>query len=158
MNAPADGVLGEQLAKEGQTVEVNAVLGSITEGGAAPAPAAPQKAQAAAPAKPAQTPAKAAAPAPAAASPAPAAASAAPAPAASKGNGPAVERIAAETAVDPSGVAGTGKDGRVTKGDMLGALAAASARPVPAEPLRLRPCCSVPRRRPTTPRGRSACA
>src|SRR5450755_2538695 len=38
VTAPADGVLGEQIAKEGETVAVNAVLGSIREGGqAAPA-------------------------------------------------------------------------------------------------------------------------
>src|SRR6185312_266459 len=109
VNAPTAGVLGEQLAKEGQTVAVNAVLGSITEGGAAPAPAA--KPQAAAPARPAQAPAAAA---PKAAAPAKAIAT-------DKANGPAVERIAAETGTDPSGVPATGKDGRVTKGDTLGA-------------------------------------
>src|ERR1700731_2965649 len=52
VNAPAAGVLGEQLAKEGQTVAVNAVLGSISEGAAAaPAKAAePKKGTAPAPA------------------------------------------------------------------------------------------------------------
>ncbi|MBL9214358.1 MAG: 2-oxoglutarate dehydrogenase complex dihydrolipoyllysine-residue succinyltransferase [Opitutaceae bacterium] len=45
---------------------------------------------------------------------------------------PAVRRLAAETGVDPAGVAGSGKAGRVTKGDML---AAAEARPAaPAAP------------------------
>lgn len=55
---------------------------------------------------------------------------------------PAVRRITAETGIDPSGVNGTGKAGRVTKGDMLAALAAgvtpsavaqATAAPVPAQ-------------------------
>ncbi|MFG1347497.1 2-oxoglutarate dehydrogenase complex dihydrolipoyllysine-residue succinyltransferase, partial [Xanthobacter autotrophicus DSM 431] len=50
-------------------------------------------------------------------------------------NGPAVGRIAAETGVSPAGVAGSGKDGRVTKGDMLAAIAAgasaATATPAP---------------------------
>ena len=42
---------------------------------------------------------------------------------------PAVRRIAAETGVDPAGVAGTGKGGRVTKGDMLEASATPPAPP-----------------------------
>ncbi|MDU0343081.1 biotin/lipoyl-containing protein, partial [Bosea rubneri] len=58
VNAPAAGVLGEIVAKEGETVGVNALLGSITAGGAAVA-AAPKPA--------------AEAPKPAAAAPAPAA-------------------------------------------------------------------------------------
>ncbi len=37
---------------------------------------------------------------------------------------PSVRRIAEEAGADPSRVAGTGKDGRVTKGDMLAALEA----------------------------------
>src|ERR1700736_2366289 len=57
VNAPTDGVLAAQAAKEGETVAVNAVLGSISEGAAAtPAAkaAAPKKAAApeAAPAQP----------------------------------------------------------------------------------------------------------
>ncbi|MFG1293943.1 2-oxoglutarate dehydrogenase complex dihydrolipoyllysine-residue succinyltransferase [Xanthobacter versatilis] len=115
--APAAGVLAEIVAKDGDTVGVGALLGSIGagSGAAAAAPAA-------------------AAPAPAAAAPAPAPApAAAPAAAAASGaNGPAVGRIAAESGVDPSGVAGSGKDGRVTKGDMLAAVAAgAAAAPAP---------------------------
>ena len=47
---------------------------------------------------------------------------------------PAVRRLAAETGVDPAAVAGSGKDGRVTKGDMLAAIAAGPsiAPPTPA--------------------------
>src|SRR5215204_4703151 len=69
---------------------------------------------------------------PAAAAPAPAPA---PAPAAASGKqpGPAVNRIAAESGIDASGVPGTGKDGRVTKGDMLAAVASGmAATPAPA--------------------------
>src|SRR5215204_2806872 len=69
-------------------------------------------------------------PAPAAPAPAPA-----PAPAAASGKqpGPAVNRIAAESGIDASGVPGTGKDGRVTKGDMLAAVASGmAATPAPA--------------------------
>ncbi|MBN2234225.1 MAG: 2-oxoglutarate dehydrogenase complex dihydrolipoyllysine-residue succinyltransferase [Opitutales bacterium] len=42
---------------------------------------------------------------------------------------PSVERIAKETGVDPAGVSGSGRGGRVTKGDML--VAVASSRPSP---------------------------
>ena len=45
---------------------------------------------------------------------------------------PAVRRIASETGIDPAGVSGTGKEGRVTKGDMMAAPAPAKA--APAEP------------------------
>ena len=66
---------------------------------------------------------------------APAAAAPASAPASAKAlestESPAVRRIAAETGIDPASVAGSGKGGRVTKGDMLGA-AAKPAAPAPA--------------------------
>ena len=45
---------------------------------------------------------------------------------------PAVRRLAAETGVDPAGVTGTGKAGRVTKGDMLAATAAPAPAAAPA--------------------------
>ncbi len=119
VNAPASGTLGDILAKDGETVGPGAVLGSITEGGAAAAPAAKDEKKAA------PEPAKAAAPAPAPAAPG----KAAPADA----NGPAVGRIAAESGVQPANVPGSGKDGRVTKGDMLSAIAAGPAStPAPA--------------------------
>jgi 2-oxoglutarate dehydrogenase E2 component (dihydrolipoamide succinyltransferase) len=112
VNAPASGTLSEIVAESGTTVGVAALLGQIAEGAAA----------AAAPAKAAEAP-KAEAPK---AAPAPAKAAAA-------DNGPAVARIAAETGVSPAGVAGTGKDGRVTKGDMLAAIATGgAAAPAPA--------------------------
>jgi 2-oxoglutarate dehydrogenase E2 component (dihydrolipoamide succinyltransferase) len=115
--APAAGVLGDIAAKDGETVGPGALLGSITEGGAA----------AAAPAKPAAVP-KSAAPAQSAAAPKAAPAPAAPPPAASaKEPGPAVNRIAAESGIDAARVSGSGKDGRVTKGDMLAAVASGIA-------------------------------
>jgi 2-oxoglutarate dehydrogenase E2 component (dihydrolipoamide succinyltransferase) len=122
VNAPAAGVLAEITAKEGDTVGVGALLGSVGDGAAGAKPAE----------KPAEKPAAQAAPAPAAPAPKPAPApapqaapqAAAEEPKARKGaNGPAVERLAAETGLDADKVAGTGKDGRVTKGDMLAALA-----------------------------------
>ena len=115
VNAPAAGVLGEIVAKEGDTVGVSALLGTIAEGGAAAAPA--PKAEA----KPA------AAAAPAAEAPKAAATKAA-------DSGPAVSRLAAESGVDPSKVAASGKDGRVTKGDMLAAIATGGAAAPAAAP------------------------
>ncbi|PVE25989.1 dihydrolipoamide succinyltransferase [Microvirga sp. KLBC 81] len=128
VNAPASGTLGEIVAKDGETVSPGAVLGSVIEGGAAAAPAAAPKAEA-----------PKVAPAPVAAAPAPAA------PGAAKDHGPAVARLAAESGVSPAGVAGTGKDGRVTKGDMLAAIATGGATAAaPAAPVSVRaPSASV---------------
>jgi 2-oxoglutarate dehydrogenase E2 component (dihydrolipoamide succinyltransferase) len=116
------GVLGEIVAKEGETVGVSALLGTIAAGDGKAA-AAPAKAEEAP--KPA-----AAAPAPAASAPATKAAD----------SGPAVSRLAAESGVDPSKVAASGKDGRVTKGDMLAAIATgpAVAAAAPAAPVQVR--------------------
>ncbi len=49
-------------------------------------------------------------------------------------NGPAVARLAQESGVDPSSVKGSGKDGRVTKGDMLSAISSGASAPAPAAP------------------------
>jgi 2-oxoglutarate dehydrogenase E2 component (dihydrolipoamide succinyltransferase) len=115
--APAAGVLSDIAAKDGDTVAVGAVLGQIKEGaGAAPAKAPP---------KPAEPPPQAA-PKPAAAKPAPASSPAADAPLA-----PSVRKLSAESGVDASAVPGSGKDGRVTKGDMLAAIERAAAQPTP---------------------------
>ena len=94
-------------AEEGDEVEIAAVIAQIDES-VAPSDASP------------------ASDAPAAEESAPAAAAAAPAAASSaapvEGESPAVRRIAAESGVDPKAVQGSGKDGRVTKGDMLSAV------------------------------------
>ncbi|MBL8589584.1 MAG: E3 binding domain-containing protein, partial [Methylobacteriaceae bacterium] len=126
VNAPASGVLSEIVAKDGETVGVGALLGQIAEGGATPAKAVAQAAggSGAESAKKAQADtAKIAGPAPVAPR------------AGGKESGPAVNRIAAETGVSPAGVAGSGKDGRVTKGDMLAAAAAPKPAPAPAPAL-----------------------
>jgi 2-oxoglutarate dehydrogenase E2 component (dihydrolipoamide succinyltransferase) len=115
--APAAGTLSEIAAKDGDTVAVGALLGQIKEGGA-PAKAAP-KAAPAAEAKPAARPA----PAPAAAPPKIAASDAPLA--------PSVRKIATEAGMDPAKVEGSGKDGRVTKGDMMAAIERAAAAPTP---------------------------
>ncbi|NVJ98549.1 MAG: 2-oxoglutarate dehydrogenase complex dihydrolipoyllysine-residue succinyltransferase [Alphaproteobacteria bacterium] len=118
--SPVAGVLIEIIAEEGQDVEIGALIAKVdTEGkatGAAPAAASAPKAEAA--------------PAPAAK----AEAAPAPAPAASAPAGdlmpmsPAVRRIVQDYNLDPSSINGTGKDGRLTKGDVLGAIEAGSAR------------------------------
>jgi 2-oxoglutarate dehydrogenase E2 component (dihydrolipoamide succinyltransferase) len=130
VNAPASGTLGDIVAKDGETVSPGAVLGSIVEGGAAAA---------AAPAPKAEAPKAVPAPAPAPAAPAPAAPTPAAAPGAARDHGPAVARLAAESGVSPAGLAGSGKDGRVTKGDMLAAIATGgAASPAPAAPVQVR--------------------
>jgi len=113
--APAAGVLSEIAAKDGDTVAVGAVLGQIKEGAGAGLrpPAVPPAAQ------------PAAAPAPLAAKPA-AAAKAPDAPLA-----PSVRKLSAESGLDASAVPGSGKDGRVNKGDMLAAIERAAAQPTP---------------------------
>jgi 2-oxoglutarate dehydrogenase E2 component (dihydrolipoamide succinyltransferase) len=115
--APADGVLESISAEEGATVEPGAVLGRVTEGAAGAKPAPKADAPKAAPA------AAAAAPAPA---PAPAAKAPASAPLA-----PSAQRIVAENNLDAGAIAGSGKDGRVTKGDALAALEARANAPAP---------------------------
>ena len=109
--APASGVLVELRGGEGETVEVNSVLGVIdTEGGeAAAAKAAAPKA--AAP----KADAPAAAPAPAK-SAEPASAPAAPARRGKAFVSPVVRKIADEHGIDPSTIAGSGAGGRVIAG------------------------------------------
>ncbi|RYG02007.1 MAG: 2-oxoglutarate dehydrogenase complex dihydrolipoyllysine-residue succinyltransferase, partial [Caulobacteraceae bacterium] len=121
--APADGVLEFIAAEEGATVEPGAVLGRLAEG-AAGAKAAP----AAAPAAKKEEPAPAPAPAPKAEAPKAAPAAAAPL-------APSAQRIVAENNLDGGAIAGSGKDGRVTKGDAIAALEArANAPAAPAAP------------------------
>jgi 2-oxoglutarate dehydrogenase E2 component (dihydrolipoamide succinyltransferase) len=124
--APAAGVLADIAAKDGDTVAVGAVLGQIKEGAAAAAKAAPAPAPSAFP-PPQSAPAAAPkAPTSAPTSAAPATAKLADAPLA-----PSVRKLAAESGVDAASVAGSGKDGRVTKGDMLAAIERAAAAPTP---------------------------
>jgi 2-oxoglutarate dehydrogenase E2 component (dihydrolipoamide succinyltransferase) len=120
--APSAGTLGEISANDGETVAVGALLGQINDGAAGAA------------AKPAAAPAKAPA---APASPPPAAAAPAAAPAAQKAPptdaplAPSVRKISAESGIDAATVPGSGKDGRVTKGDMLAAIEKAASAPTP---------------------------
>lgn len=113
------GVLGQQLVKEGDTVNVGAVIAVIEAGGAAAAPA------------PAATAAPAPAPKAEAAAPAPAASAPAEDDDSEGGNltlSPAVRRMVLEHGLDPSKIKGTGKDGRLTKDDVAAAVADGTAK------------------------------
>ncbi len=109
VTAPKAGILSAQLAKVGDNVSVGAVIAVIEEGsGSAPAPA-----------NVSATP-SAMAPAPAVASEDSTALS------------PSVRRAVLEHGIDPASVKGTGKDGRLTKEDVIAAAASKTASPAPA--------------------------
>ena len=125
--APVNGTLSDIVAKEGAVVEVGAVLAMMEEG-AAPAKQEPKeepKSESSAQPKADVVPA-----------PAPAQA---PAPVASHGTlSPAVRRLVEENNLNPAAIPATGKDGRLTKGDVLDAIqkgigkAATASAPVSA--------------------------
>jgi 2-oxoglutarate dehydrogenase E2 component (dihydrolipoamide succinyltransferase) len=115
--SPASGVLTQILAKENETVGVNAVIGVIDGEGAGAEPAEPQPQPAAAPS-----------PAPKAAEPE----SAAAAPRGIVRSSPLVQRLAAEHDVDLRLVKGTGLGGRISKRDVLDYVAQRKAAQVAA--------------------------
>jgi 2-oxoglutarate dehydrogenase E2 component (dihydrolipoamide succinyltransferase) len=129
--APADGAIEKIAAKAGDTVQVGATLGAIAEGAAGRhAPVTARNPDAVAPKTPAAEAPKPAAPPPSAKLAAAVHAAIGAAPAVM----PSVQRLAEENGIDPSRIPGSGKDGRVTKGDMLSALEANArerTRPTP---------------------------
>ena len=124
--APVSGVLGDVLVGEGDTVEVGALLGAISEGAAS----APAEAEA-----PGETKSE---PAPAKAEAAPAKAEDAPAKGGDDdfGLSPAVQKLITENKLDPSSIKGTGKAGRLTKEDVLKVIEGDGQAPA-AEPITL---------------------
>lgn len=124
--AAAAGVLAEIVAQEGDTVEVNALLGQISGAGSAPAPKKEE--------------AKPAASAPAAAASAPAASTSGPA----MQPAPAASKILSENGLSADQVEGSGKRGQVLKGDVLDAIAkGVSAAPAAQAPAAARPATSA---------------
>ncbi len=112
--APASGKLEKIVALAGTTVTIGALLGTIAEGTAGTATAAPKKAEAAP--------------------------TLAPAPVAKAANetlSPAVRKAVVENNLNPADVSGTGKDGRITKGDVITHLEKPAA-PVVSSPLPVR--------------------
>jgi 2-oxoglutarate dehydrogenase E2 component (dihydrolipoamide succinyltransferase) len=129
--APAAGVLTEIRKPDGATVaaqEVIAVIDTAAQAAAAPAAVA-------APAPP-PAPSPATPPAPSAAPATPPAPIAAPAAPAGAGAPPAARKLMAEQNLGPAEVGGTGRGGRITKGDVLAAVEARgeAARPAAAPP------------------------
>lgn len=116
--SPVAGVMGQQIVKEGETVAVGALIAVIEDGAGAAAPARVAQAAAAAPAV--------------------SEGAAGDVPALS----PAVRRAVLEHGIDPAKVKGTGKDGRLTKEDVVEAakqqgepaMPAAVADPAAAAP------------------------
>ncbi len=108
VNAPEAGVISKIIAAEGENVEVDAILGEISAGGAANDSAAAEPA--------AEEPKAEAAPAPE--------------PAASDiKDGPAATKALADNNLSRDDVDGTGRDGRVTKEDVEAHVAQAGATP-----------------------------
>jgi 2-oxoglutarate dehydrogenase E2 component (dihydrolipoamide succinyltransferase) len=157
VNAATAGTLAEIRAPEGSEVEVGAVLGVIGDGAAKPAPAA--KPAAAPAAKPAAAPAAKPAPAPTAkaaptetvgAGPEPLRPKAAPA--AEAPLAPSVRRLVAENELQPAAIPATGKEGRLTKGDVLAYMEKPAAAPAPAPAAKAPPAAP----RPAAPRPEAA--
>ncbi len=120
--SPVSGKLEKINAAQGATIAVGALLGSIAEGAAGAAVLAPAK------------PAPIAAPAATTVSaPALAAAAAKPTDATLS---PAVRKAVVENNLNPADISGTGKDGRITKGDVIATLEK-PASPAPVQPVSL---------------------
>jgi 2-oxoglutarate dehydrogenase E2 component (dihydrolipoamide succinyltransferase) len=116
--APSAGTITKILVEAGQTVDVGVVLAVIEAEGAAAEPAAPQAASS--PAEPASS---AAAPAPEPAAPAPTPPTTDKAAAAQRSEtqrlSPAVRRLVAEHEIDVDSVHGSGRDGRITRRNVI---------------------------------------
>ena len=139
VNAPVAGAIAELVAQEGDEVEVGALIAMIKEGAEGAAPAKEEKAEAKEESKKEEPKKEEAKPAAAPAASAPAASTSAnadhPLP-------PAVRKLVEDKNLDPSKIPASGKDGRLTKGDVLNFLenggsaprAAAAAPAAPAAP------------------------
>jgi 2-oxoglutarate dehydrogenase E2 component (dihydrolipoamide succinyltransferase) len=118
--APADGVLAKIIKKDGESVTSGELIAMIDTEATATATAKSVEKEAVVPAK-------------AGSQGTSAPATAAPAASAAKAASPSAAKIAAEKGIDTSTVAGTGRDGRVTKGDVLAPSPSASPPPAAAK-------------------------
>src|SRR6187551_309802 len=120
--APVDGVIREIVASDGAVVTSGQLLAILEPGvvAAAAAPAAKDKAPAA---KTTPPPKAAAEPAPAPQDAAAAAPAAGRSSASANKMGPAVRKLVEEHDLDPTAIAGSGREGRITKGDVLDYIA-----------------------------------
>ncbi len=121
--SPVAGVMGAQIVKEGDNVAVGALITTIEDGvpAAGAEPVAERTESPVAPASASEAPV------------APASVSETQAPAEDPVTlSPAVRRAVLEHGIDPASIKGSGKDGRITKEDVLAAAAAKSAAPAPA--------------------------
>jgi 2-oxoglutarate dehydrogenase E2 component (dihydrolipoamide succinyltransferase) len=133
--SPVAGVMGQQVVKEGDTVNVGSLIAIVEAGavGARPAAAATAPAAPSAPAPAAKAEAAALAPV-------------------AEGDvdggattlSPAVRRLVLERGLDPSRIKGTGKDGRLTKDDVMAAIADGSAVAAVAAPVASAPVAAAP--------------
>jgi 2-oxoglutarate dehydrogenase E2 component (dihydrolipoamide succinyltransferase) len=114
VSSPADGVLSEIVAADGATVTPGQVIGRVSASGtaSAPAPSAPSANSGSANSGSAQYSA----------------------PAADTPLSPSVKRIVTENNLDPKAIQGSGKDGRILKGDALSAIGTAAPAPAAAAP------------------------
>ncbi len=116
VNSPAAGVIKSISVQEEDTVEVGALIGQIAEGeGAVAAPAPKQEAT----------------------TPVPTTPTAAPAPSSKDMHSalsPAVSKMTADQGLNPQSIPGTGKDNRITKGDVLDFVASGGAQAAPTGP------------------------
>ncbi|PWS34978.1 dihydrolipoamide succinyltransferase [Falsiroseomonas bella] len=127
VNAPAAGVIEAIAANEGAEVAAGAVLGTITAGAAAARPASTGT-----PTAPTPAPAAAAAPHVEAPRTPTGPVSRPGEPSAALPNGPAATKLMADAGIGAGQIAGTGKDGRITKGDVLDFLSRPAAAPAAA--------------------------
>lgn len=144
--SPAAGVLAEITVETGETVEVDALLGMIGDGDGAVVKAKPAAAKEEVKAEPAPKaePEPAPAPAPAVASDS-----------GSEALSPAVKKLIDENGLDPSTISGSGKDGRIVKGDVLAVLeakGAAAPAAAPAAPIAV-PAAAKPASTPAADQG-----
>jgi 2-oxoglutarate dehydrogenase E2 component (dihydrolipoamide succinyltransferase) len=113
VNSPVSGVITEIISAEGDTVEVGAVIAKVDISAVAtPRPMAPKAAVEQAPSTSTPVPQAVAAPAPQDLSP----------------MAPAVRKLISEYNLNPTSLKGTGKDGRITKGDVTAAIDAGTVQ------------------------------